>query len=147
MGLLTSWRGSYQGVSPFSLTYGQDAVLPKEMDVPSLRVSMQNGLTLQEYNEAMMMELESINDRKIEAFNYMLIQKNKVAQSYKRIKRKSFEVREFVWKIILSVGSKKKRIGQISQLGGTFQGTSSTTWKRILVSKPTRRATQKVHQW
>ena len=38
-------------------------------------------------------------------------------------------------------------IGQmVSKLGGTFQDTSSTTWKRILVSKPTRRATQEVHQ-
>ena len=32
-------------VSPFSLTYGQDAVLLMEVVVPSLRVSRQNGLT------------------------------------------------------------------------------------------------------
>ena len=31
-------------VSPYSLTYGQDAVLPMEVVVPSLRVSMHNGL-------------------------------------------------------------------------------------------------------
>ena len=58
-----------------------------------------------------MMELESRNDRRIQAFNYMLIQKNKVAQTYnKRIKRKSFEVGELVWKIILLVGSKDKEL-------------------------------------
>ena len=39
------------------------------------------------------MELESADDIIIQAFNYMLIQKNKVAQTYnKRIKRKSFGV-------------------------------------------------------
>ena len=32
------------GVSPYSLTYGQDAVLPMEVVVPSLRVSWKNGL-------------------------------------------------------------------------------------------------------
>ena len=60
--------------------------------MPSLRVSKQNGLTPQEYSEAMMMELELVDDKRIQGFNYMLIHKNKVAQTYnKRIKRKSFE--------------------------------------------------------
>ena len=54
-------------------------------------------LLLKEYSEAMMMELKSTYDGRIQAFNYMLIQKNKVAQTYnKRIKRKSFEVGELV---------------------------------------------------
>ena len=96
-------------MSHFSLTYGQDVVLSIEVVVPSLRVSKHNGLTPQEYNQAMMMELNSENDRRIQAFNYMLIQKNKVAQTYnKRIKKKSFEVGELVWKIILLIGSKDK---------------------------------------
>ena len=79
-------------VNPFSLVYGQDAVLPMKVVVPSLRVSRLNDLTSQEYSKAMMMELESTNDRRIQTLNYMLIQKNKVAQTYnKRIKRKIFE--------------------------------------------------------
>ena len=57
----------------------------------------------------MMMELESTDDRRIQTFNYMLIQKNRVAQTYnKRVKRKSFEVGDLVWKIVLSVGSKDR---------------------------------------
>ena len=45
----------------------------------------------------------------------MLIQKNNVARTYnKRIKRKSFEVGELVWKIILLVGSKDKELGKWS---------------------------------
>ena len=62
-------------VSHFSLTYGQDAILPMEVVVPYLRVSRQNDLTSQEYSEAMMMELKSADDIRIKAFNYMLIQK------------------------------------------------------------------------
>ena len=92
----TSKRSS-TWVNPLSLTYGQDAVLPMEVVVPSLRVSRKNGLSPQEYSEAMMMELESAYDRRIQAFNYMLIQKNKVAQTYnKRIKRKIFKVGKLV---------------------------------------------------
>ena len=51
----TSKRNSTR-VSPFSMTYGQDAVLPVEVVVPSLRVTKQNFLTPQEYREATMME-------------------------------------------------------------------------------------------
>ena len=106
---------SSKGVSPFSLTYCQDVVLLIEVIMSSLRVSRKNGLTSQEYSEAMMMELESSNDRRIQAFNCMLIQKNKVAQTYnKRIKSKIFEEGEFVWKIILPVGSKDKELGKWS---------------------------------
>ena len=84
-------------ISHFSLTYGQDPEYPMEVVVPSLRVSRKNDLTPQEYNETMMMELESVDEKRIQAFNYMLIQKNKVAQTYnKRIKRKSFEVGNLV---------------------------------------------------
>ena len=74
--------------------------------MPSLRVSRKNGLTPQEYSKAIMMELESADDRRIQAFNNMLIQKNKVTHTYNKIiKRKSFEVGELVWKVILLVGS------------------------------------------
>ena len=61
--------------------------------MPSLRISKQNDLIPQEYSETMMMELKAAYDRRIQAFNYTLIYKNKMAQNYnKRIKRKSFEV-------------------------------------------------------
>ena len=79
----TSKRNSI-GVSHFSLTYGQDAVLLMKVMVPSLRVSRQNDLTPQEYSEAMMMELESVDDGRIQAFNHMLVQKNKVSQTYNK---------------------------------------------------------------
>ena len=83
--------------------------------MPSLRVSRPNGLTPQEYSEVMMVELESADDRRIQAFNYMLIQKDKVTQTYnKRIKRKSFEVGELVWKIIRPISSKDKELGKWS---------------------------------
>ena len=74
-----TFKSSSTGVSPFSLSYGQDTVLPMKIVVPSLRFSKHNDLTAQEYNKVMMMELKSTDDRRMQAFNYMLVQKNKVA--------------------------------------------------------------------
>ena len=56
-----------------------------------------------------MMELKSAGDGRIQAFNHMFVQKNKVTQTYnKRVKRKRFEVGDVVWKLILSIGSKDR---------------------------------------
>ena len=104
----TSKRDSI-GVSPYSLTYGHDAVLPMEMVVPSLRVSKQNGLNTQEYSEAMMMELEALNEKILQALDNIMIQKRNMAWAYnKRIRRKSFEEGELVWKVVLPIGAKDR---------------------------------------
>ena len=66
-------KRSFIRISLFSLTYGQDVVLPMKVVVPSLRVSRQNSLTPQEYSEVMMMGLEFIDDRRMQAFNHMLV--------------------------------------------------------------------------
>ena len=60
-------------VSPYTLTYGQDVVLPMEVVVPSLRVSRHNGLNPQEYSEAMMIELEAFDGRRLQALNHIMI--------------------------------------------------------------------------
>ena len=72
----TSKRDSIE-VSPYSLTYGQDAVLPMEVVVPSLSVSRSNGLNPQEYSEAMMMELEALDGKRLQVLNHIMIQKKK----------------------------------------------------------------------
>ena len=87
-------------VSPYSLTYGQDAVLPMEVVVPSLRVSRQNGINSQEYSEAMMIELEALDGKRLQALDHIMIQKKKVARAYnKRVRRKNFKEGELVWKV------------------------------------------------
>ena len=68
----TSKRDS-TGVSPYPLTYGQDAVLPMEVVVPSLRVSRHNGLNPQEYSEAMMMELEALDGKRLQVLDHIMI--------------------------------------------------------------------------
>ena len=82
-------------------------MLPMEVVVPSLRVSRHNDLNSQEYSEAMMMELEALDGKRLQALNHIMIQKKKVARVYnKRVKRKSFEEGELVWKMVLPIGLK-----------------------------------------
>ena len=68
-------------------------MLPMEVVVPCLRVSRHNGLNTQEYNEAMMMELEALDGKRLQALDHIMIQeKKKVVKAYnKRVRRKNFE--------------------------------------------------------
>ena len=84
-------------------------MLPMEVIVPSLRVSKHNGLNPQEYNEAMMMELEALDEKILQALDHFMIQKKKVARAYnKRVRRKNFEEGELVWKVVLPISAKER---------------------------------------
>ena len=48
-------------------------MLSMEVLVPSLRVSKQNGLYPQEYNVAVMMELEALNGKRLQALDHIMI--------------------------------------------------------------------------
>ena len=63
--------------SPYSLTYGQNAMLPMEVVVPSLRVSRHNGNNPQEYSETMMIELEALDGKLLQTLDHIMIQKEK----------------------------------------------------------------------
>lgn len=94
------------------MIYGHDVVLPMEVQVRSLRVAMQNGLTLDDYSKAMMIELEGLDEQRLVALYRLQVQKVKVARAYnKKIKTKTFHVGERVWKTILLVGSKDPKFG------------------------------------
>ncbi|XP_073298605.1 uncharacterized protein [Primulina huaijiensis] len=103
------------GVSPFSLTFGHDAVLLLEIMVPSMRVARENELLIEHYNEAMIMELEELDELRIQAYNALLLQKQKVARIYnRRINKKNFQEGDIVWKTILSLGTKDRDLGKWS---------------------------------
>ena len=103
------------GTSPFALTFGHDAILPLEVCVPSLRVAKQNDLTPAEFSEAMLMELEDVDEEILRAFTIMVIQKKKVSRFYnKRIKKKKFKKGNLVCKVILPPGTKDRELGKWS---------------------------------
>ena len=92
-------------------------MLPMEVVVvvPFLRVSRHNDLNPKEYSKAMMMELEAFDGKRLQVLDHIMIQKKKVAWAYnKRVRRKSFEEGELVWKVVLPIGVKDKEFGKWS---------------------------------
>ncbi|XP_073152966.1 uncharacterized protein [Henckelia pumila] len=86
-----------------------------EIMVPSLHVAMQNHLIPELYHESMITELEDLDDIRMQALNSLMIQKEKVARSYnKRVKRKSFQEGDLVWKVIMPIRTKDQELGKWS---------------------------------
>ena len=61
----------------FKLTYGQDAVLPMEINIKSLRVGKQAGLQLEKYSQTVFQELKLADDDKIMALENIKLNKEK----------------------------------------------------------------------
>ncbi|XP_034197732.1 uncharacterized protein LOC117613207 [Prunus dulcis] len=94
------------GMTPYALTYSHDAILPMEIAVQSLRISHQHGLTGEDYSQAMLLELEELDASRIDTLNKLLAGKQAVSRAYnKRVRDKSFEEGEIVWKAILPLGA------------------------------------------
>ncbi|XP_059629725.1 uncharacterized protein LOC132272639 [Cornus florida] len=84
-------KRSSTSVTPSMLTYGHDAVLLMEMTIRSARVAFQNKLTLAEYNQAMLVELEDLDEVCLNALDHIITQKKKVMRAYnKNVKAKTF---------------------------------------------------------
>lgn len=54
--------------TPFSLVYGCEAVLPLEIQIPSLRVAVQYDMTPDDNAKLRLIELESLDERRLQAF-------------------------------------------------------------------------------
>ncbi|XP_021828156.1 uncharacterized protein LOC110768646 [Prunus avium] len=93
-------------MTPYALTYRHGAILLMEITVQSIRIVEQHNLVGEDYSQAMLLELEGLDTRRINTFNKLLAGKEVVARAYnKRVKNKSFEEGEIVWKAVLPLGS------------------------------------------
>ncbi|CAN6694588.1 unnamed protein product [Malus baccata var. baccata] len=72
------------GTTPYALTFGQDAVLPMEINVSSVRIQNQFGLHSEEYIEAMCQGIEDLDVARIEALNQIQEGKRAVARAYNK---------------------------------------------------------------
>ncbi|KAL0420447.1 UNVERIFIED_CONTAM: hypothetical protein Slati_3067600 [Sesamum latifolium] len=52
---------------PYALVYGVEAVLPLEQQIPSLRITIQEGLTEEENAHLQLEELEALDEKRLEA--------------------------------------------------------------------------------
>ena len=102
-------------VTPFELVYGQEAVLPVEVNLNALRIAKQNDLSAVDYNNLMLDSLDEVADERMRALGEIERDKLRVARAYnKRVKEKSFQVGDLAWKTILPIGSKSNKFGKWS---------------------------------
>ncbi|XP_043687663.1 uncharacterized protein LOC122638878 [Telopea speciosissima] len=59
--------------TPFALTYGHDAVLPMEISVRLTRVAYQEGLKPKAYSEAMLAELDDLDEEQLASLDRMKV--------------------------------------------------------------------------
>ena len=102
-------------VTPFELVYGQEVVLPIEVNLDAYRLAKQNDLSAVDYYNSMMDNIDEVTDKRMKALKEIEKDKLRVARAYnKKVKDKSFQVGDLVWKTILPLGMKSNNFGKWS---------------------------------
>jgi hypothetical protein len=96
----TSIRTS-TGMIPYSLTYDMNAVLPIEVEIPSLRVLMEAELKEIEWIQATYDQLNLIEEKRLKALCHSQCYKKRMATAYnKKVKPREFKEGDLVLKQI-----------------------------------------------
>jgi hypothetical protein len=78
-------------VTPFELVYGQEAVLPIEVNLDAYRLTKQNDLSTVVYHNLMMDNIDEVTDVRLKALKEIEKDKARVARAYnKKVNSKSF---------------------------------------------------------
>jgi ribonuclease HI len=92
----TTYRTPTQA-TPYSLAFGVEAVLPLEVELPSLRVAMQSDMTMDECQQLRLDELDAMNEKRLIAQQNLEIYQAKMARTYDKMARvRAFQQGELV---------------------------------------------------
>jgi hypothetical protein len=102
-------------VIPFELVYVQEALLSIEVNLDAYRFAKQNDLSAIMYHDLMIDNIDEVTDIRLKDLKELEKDNARVAKAYnKKVKSKSFQVEELVWKTILPIGSKSNQFGKWS---------------------------------
>jgi len=95
--------------------YGQEVVLPVEINLDAYRLAKQNDLSAVDYYNSMMDNIDEVTDKRMKAFKEIERDKLWITRAYnKKVNGKSFQVGDIVWKTILPIGMKSNKFGKWS---------------------------------
>ncbi|XP_058727787.1 uncharacterized protein LOC131599463 [Vicia villosa] len=101
-GYRTSVRTS-TGATPFSLVYGMEAVLPVEVEIPSMRVLMETKLSEAEWCQNRYDQLNLIEEKRMTALCHGQLYQARMKQAFnKKVRPREFQEGDLVLKKILS---------------------------------------------
>lgn len=90
--------------TPFSLIYGMDAVLPVEMEIPSLRILTYVKLDEAEWVQARFNQLNLIDEKRLETICYgQLYQKHIKKARNKKVLPRNLEVGDLILRKIMPI--------------------------------------------
>jgi hypothetical protein len=85
-------------VTPFELVYGQETILPIEVNLDALWIARQNELSAVDYHNLMLDRLDEVSDERVKTLGEIERDKLRVAIAYnKKVKEKLFQVRDFAY--------------------------------------------------
>jgi hypothetical protein len=80
-------------VTPFELVYGEEVILPIEVNLDALRIARQNELSAVDYHNLMLDRLDEVSNERVKALGEIERDKLRVAKAYnKRVKEKLFHI-------------------------------------------------------
>ncbi|KAK5786702.1 hypothetical protein PVK06_041345 [Gossypium arboreum] len=99
----TSIRTS-TGATPFSLVYGMEAVLPIEVEIPSLRVLLEVKLDEAEWIQSRYDQLNLIEEKRLRAIRHGQMYQKRMMRAYdKKVPPREFHEGDLVLKKILPI--------------------------------------------
>jgi hypothetical protein len=89
--------------------------LPIEVSLNAVKFARQNDLTVSDYHNSMMNNIDKVIDKRVIALGEIEKDKIMVAKAYnKKFKAKSFHIGDLVWKTILPLRSRDQKFGKWS---------------------------------
>ncbi|KAF3629332.1 putative homeobox-leucine zipper protein ROC8-like [Capsicum annuum] len=123
-----TYRTSTQD-TPYSLAFGIKEVLPLEHQIPFLRLAIQEGLTEEENTKLHFAELESLNEKRLEALQNLKYYQARLSCSFNKRVHLSFQIHHIeACKFIKSV----EHIGGIGSAPDP-QSFSTSVLERLLI--------------
>ena len=91
------------GATPFSLVYGMEAILPIEVEIPSMRVLMEAKLTEAEWCQSRHDELNLIQEKRITTLCHGQLYQQRLKKAFdKKVRSRVFKTGDLVLKEIPS---------------------------------------------
>ena len=90
------------GTTPFSLVYGMEAVLPLEVEIPSLRVLVKAKLDEAEWIRGCYKQLNFVEEKRLATLSHGQLYQRRLMRAYnKKVHPPSFRERDLVLKRII----------------------------------------------
>ncbi|XP_074298651.1 uncharacterized protein LOC141629572 [Silene latifolia] len=115
---LWAYRTTYKTPTqetPYALVYGVEDVLPLELQIPSLHIAIQEGLTDDENDKLRLAELEALDEKRLEAQQKLQCYQTRLSRAFnKKVRPRSFQVGDLVLAVRRPIITSHKPVGKFT---------------------------------